>query len=78
MNRKYNFNDESSMSPQAKAAMDASHKKSDARRRAKVGREQWEKEMEQYNIQKAQFEKELKEKKEREMKNKEAPSKYNK
>jgi hypothetical protein len=66
MNRKYNFNDEANMSPQAKAAMEASHKKSDARRRGKVGREQWEKEMEQYNIQKAQFEKDLKEKKEKE------------
>ncbi len=39
MNRKYNFNDESSMSPQAKAAMYAANKKSDARRRGKVGKE---------------------------------------
>ena len=74
MNRKYNFNDESSMSPQAKAAMDAANKKSDARRRGKVGKEQWEKEKEQYNIQKAQFEKDLKEKKERERKEKEDKS----
>jgi len=66
MNRKYYFNDESSMSPQAKAAMDAANKKSDARRRGKVGREQWEKEMEQYNIQKAKIEKDLIEKKEKE------------
>ncbi len=32
------------MSPQAKAAMYAANKKSDARRRGKVGKEQWEKE----------------------------------
>ncbi len=46
MNRKYNFNDESSMSPQAKAAMYAANKKSDARRRGKSwkknsGKKKW-------------------------------------
>ncbi len=43
MNRKYNFNDESSMSPQAKAAMYAAIKKVMLGRRGKVGKEQWEK-----------------------------------
>ncbi len=56
------------MSPQAKAAMYAANKKSDARRRGKLEKNSGKKEMEQYNIQKAQFEKELKEKKEKELK----------
>ncbi len=62
------FNDEYIYESSAKAAMYAANKKVMLAKRKKLEKEQWEKEMEQYNIQKAQFEKELKEKKEKELK----------
>ncbi len=56
------------MSPQAKAAMYAANKKVMLGEEEKLEKNSGkEDKMEQYNIQKAQFEKELKEKKEKEL-----------